>query len=410
MKKQLQIPVLSVCLLLLAFSTLAAENWHQWRGPQSNGHSRATNIPTTWTADSVTWKTPIPGVGQSTPVTWGSRIFLTSASDNGNQRHVYCVDSSSGKILWQRKAWEGTAEPSHSMNNRASATCVTDGERVIAFFGRGGIHCFDLDGTPLWSKQLGSFPGPWGTAASPIIVGPLVIQNCDADETAFITALDKKTGEPAWKVERQGIRGWSSPVAITRGERKEVVLNGHSAVTAYNPANGDILWTLKTTAGRGTPTVTPTADFLITLCGLSGDMIAVRPGGNGDVTSSHVLWRTPRSGGRDLPSPIVVGNYLLIARLRPALVTCYDVSTGHKLWTERMEGGFSSSPIVANGLVYAINESGTTYVIKPGPKPQVIATNKLGAGTEEIFRASPTPFDGHLLLRSDRVLYCVTGK
>jgi outer membrane protein assembly factor BamB len=401
---------LSLCLLLPMIPATAAENWHQWRGPRSNGHTTASDVPVTWTADSVAWKTTIPGVGQSTPVMWGNRIFLTSASSSGNQRHVFCIDRTNGTILWQQKAWEGEAEPSHSMNNRASATCVTDGERVVAFFGRGGIHCYDLDGELLWSKQLSTFPGPWGTAASPIIVGGLVIQNCDADETAFITALDKKSGKQAWKVERQAIRGWSSPIAIQVQGRDEVVLNGHSRVTAYNPTNGETLWTLKTSNGRGTPTVTPTGEFLVALCGLSGDMVAVRPGGDGEVSDSRVLWRTPRMGGRDLPSPIVVGNFLLIARLRPGVVTCYDVTSGTEVWTERMEGGFSSSPIVAGGLVYATNESGTTYVIKPGPKPDVVATNFLGQGDEEIFRASPTPFDGHLLIRSDRVLYCVSNK
>lgn len=409
MKKHVSLLSLSLSLLL-AIPATAAENWHQWRGPESNGHSTATNVPVKWTADSVAWKTTIPGVGQSTPVMWGNRIYLTSASQDGNQRHLFCIDRTSGEILWQHKAWEGEAEPTHSMNNRASATCVTDGERVIAFFGRGGLHCYDMDGTLLWSEKLSTFPGPWGTAASPIIVGDLVIQNCDADETAFITALDKKTGKQAWKVERQSIRGWSSPIAIQVGERKEVVLNGHSQVTSYNPANGETLWTLKTSNGRGTPTVTPTGEFLVTLCGLSGDMLAVRPGGSGDVSDSRVLWRTPRTGGRDLPSPIISDNFLLIARLRPGLVTCYDVTSGNEVWTQRMEGGFSSSPIVAGGRVYMLSETGTTYVIKPGAKPEVLATNSVGQEAEEIFRASPTPFDGHLLIRSDRILYCVKNK
>ena len=402
--------LMTICLLaFLALSTqqLHAENWHQWRGPQANGHSQAKDIPVKWDGEGVLWKVAIPGVGQSSPVMWGSRLFVTSASTDGGQRHVYCLDRSNGKVLWSHQAWKGEAEPTHGMNNRASATCATDGKHLIAFFGRGGIHCYDLDGQLIWSRQLSPFAGPWGTAASPIIVGNTVIQNCDADESAFIVGLDKNSGEELWKTERRAIRGWSSPVSVKVGDRQEVILNGHGLVTSYNPGTGDIFWSSKTSSGRGTPTVTPHKGHLITLCGLSGNMMAVRPGGSGDVTDSHVIWRTPRTGGRDLPSPIVVDDCLLIARLRPGLVSCYDVTTGSEHWTERLEGGFSATPIVAGGLVYAVNEAGRTFVIRPGKKLEVVASNSLQASEEEVFRASPVPFDGHLLLRSDKHLYCV---
>src|SRR5262249_22164756 len=150
-------------------------NWPRWRGPNGDGHSDETGLPVRWDVGSVVWRTPLKGIGHSSPVIWGDRIFITSATDSGKTRWVICADRKTGKVLWEKEAWTGTPEKSHAQNGWASATCATDGERVVAFFGKGGIHCYGLDGKPLWSRNLGEFPGQWGTAASPVIVGNLVI-------------------------------------------------------------------------------------------------------------------------------------------------------------------------------------------------------------------------------------------
>ncbi len=398
-------------LLLFGISAYPAEpTWPRWRGPDGNGQSAETNLPVKWTADSIVWKTPLPGSGQSSPVIWGDRIFLTSALDSGKTRVVLCVDRRKGKILWQKEAWKGTPEATHAQNGWASATCATDGERVVAFFGKGGIHCYSVEGKPLWSRDLGSFPGPWGVAASPIIVGDVVIQNCDAQGDGYLLALNKVDGTDAWKTPRTAPErgGWSTPVLIQAGDHQELVLNGERAVTGYEPATGKQLWSCKSFAGRGDPTVTPGKDLLFVINGQPGDIYAVKPGGAGDVTKQNMAWHTARKGGRDQPSPILVGKYLTVSNMG-GIVTEYDATTGSVLWDDRIKGAFSSSPIAANGLVYFQNEAGETTVLSPGATFKVVAQNSLGA-KGEVFRASLAPCNGQIFSRSDKTLYCIGGR
>jgi outer membrane protein assembly factor BamB len=395
------------CLFVTATSVQSADShWPRWRGPLENGHSTDSNMPVKWSTDNVTWKTKLPGSGQSSPVIWGDRIFLTSALEKGKERIVLGLSRTTGKIEWQHTAWTGKPEPVHDMNGWASATCVTDGDVVIAFFGRGGIHAYSLDGKPMWSKNLGDFESPWGVASCPVMVDDLVIQNCDADVDAYMVALNKKTGEEVWRTKRRDHRGWSTPILVTTVDRRELVLNGHEGVQAYDPKTGKELWFCKGFNGRGEPTVTPAGDLLCVVNGLAGDFYSVRPGGNGDVTSTHMAWHTPRKGGRDCPSPIVVGNYIIICNMA-GIATCYDATDGHIYWSDRLAGKHSASPIAANGLVYFISEDGVTRVIKPGPTLQVVSENSLPAGDDEIFRSSFGIADGKVFIRSTSMLYCI---
>ena len=396
-------------VLVIGIAAGAESNWPRWRGPQQDGHSADTNLPVKWTDQNVVWKTTLPGIGQSSSIIWGDRIFLTSALEQGKERIVFCVDRKTGEIVWRQSAWKGEPEKSHDMNGWASATCATDGDVVVAFFGRGGLHAYSMDGKPLWSNDLGVFAGPWGTSACPIIVGDLVVQNCDADSDAWIRAFDKKTGKEVWKTRRRDHRGWSTPVVIESGKRKEIVVNGHEGVQAYDPESGHELWFCKAFNGRGEPTVTPAGDLLCVVNGLSGDFYSVRPGGNGNVTDTHMAWHTPRSGGRDTPSPIVVGKHVIVCDMS-GVATCYDLTDGHVVWKNRLSGRFSASPIAAGGLVYFLNEGGKTVVLTPGEKFEIVAENSLTPAKDEIFRASLTPCDGQLFIRSTSVLYCVGKK
>jgi outer membrane protein assembly factor BamB len=319
---------------------------------------------------------------------------------------VFCLDRNDGKKLWQQTAWTGQPEPSHKMNGWASATCVTDGEVVVAFFGRGGIHAYSLDGKLLWSRDLGRFDGPWGTAACPIIVGRWVIQNGDSESEAFLVALDKQTGKTIWTTPRESLRGWSTPIVVDAGGRQELVLNGHHGVRAYDPVTGKELWFCQGYNGRGEPIPAVAHGLLYVVNGLAGDVYAVRPGGQGDVSSTHRVWHTPRKAGRDLPSPVVVNNYLLVLAMN-GILTCYDTTSGKELWKERIGEHFSSSPLSVGGLAYFQNEAGETTVVRPGPQLDVVARNRLGAGAEELFRASLTPSEGQLFSRSDRFVYCI---
>jgi outer membrane protein assembly factor BamB len=296
------------------------------------------------------------------------------------------------------------------MNGWASATCVADQERVYAFFGRGGLHAFTLGGEPVWSRDLGAFEGPWGTAACPVLFGDLVIQNCDADKNARVVALNKKTGEPVWTAPREPYRGWSTPVLVEAGGRPELVLNGHTGVIAYDPATGKELWFCRCTQGRGEPTVTPSGGVLYVANGLGGAGIyAIRPGGSGDVTDTHRLWLTRRND-RDTPSPIVLGDTVLLVSLRPDVLTAYETRSGQELWKQRMGSQVSASPIAYGGLAFVLTETGETIVIDPKSPERIVGRNSVGAAKGEIFRASISPSDGRLFIRSDRFLYCVGKK
>lgn len=401
--------LLSFCLAFSGFALAGDANWPRWRGPQQNGHSDDSKLPVRFTPEEIAWKTALPGSGQSSPVVWGDRIFLTAALEEGKERVVFCVDRKTGEIVWQKSAWKGEPEKVHIMNGWASATCATDGEIVVAFFGRGGIHAYKVNGEHLWSRDLGRFESPWGTSACPILVDDLVVQNCDADTDACIVALDKKTGQEVWKTKRPDHRGWSTPIVINAGARREIVVNGHAGVQAYDPKTGKDLWFCKSFNGRGEPTVTPAGELLCVVNGLSGDFYSVRPGGDGDVTSSHMAWHTPRKGGRDCPSPIVVGDFIIVCDMG-GIATCYGATDGHIYWKERLPGKYSGSPIAANGLVYFVNEAGKVVVIKPGPTLELVAESDVPAERQEIFRASLTPSDGQLLIRSTTTLYCVGKK
>jgi len=413
MRNSIRLPLSAiVAVFFLTLTVNGAEPvWPQWRGPAGTGHSTETGIPHEWDAKSIVWKLPLKGVGQSTPVIWGERIFLTSAPEAGKSRLVVCVDRKSGKVLWEKVAWTGSPELSHPQNGWASATCATDGERVVAFFGKGGLHCYGVDGTPLWSREFGNFPGEWGTAASPIIMGDLVIQNCDAAGAGLLVAVNKKDGKDVWKTPRTAPErgGWTTPVLVDVDGKKELVVNGEKAVTSYDPEKGTQLWSCKSFAGRGDPTVTPGKGLVFVVNGVPGDIYAVKPGGTGDVTKSHMAWHTPRKNGRDQPSPILVGDYLVVASMT-GMTTCYKALDGSSLWTERLKGAFSASPIAVEGKVFFQNEAGETTVIEPGPKFKFISQNFLSGDPKEVFRAALSPCAGQIFTRSDKALYCIGKK
>lgn len=397
----------SFLILTVSPAAKAEVNWPGWGGPTGTGHTAETGLPLTWSTENVVWKAPLKGTGQSTPVLWGNQIFLTTALEDGRQRVVFALDRRDGKTLWEHVAWTGEPEKSHVMNGWASATCATNGKIVVAFFGRGGVHAYALDGKHLWSRDLGEFDGPWGTAASPVFFGDTVILNCDSlSKDASLTALNALTGETVWQTPREGAIGWSTPVLIRTAERQELVVNGHSAVRGYDPKTGQELWSCKSYAGRGEPVPAFAHGKLFVVNGLAGDIYAVRPGGSGDVSVTHRAWHTPRKGGRDLPSPVVIDKYLLTASMNGIMI-CYDCETGRELWKERVGEKYSSSPLVAEGRAYFQSDAGETIVVEPGEQMKIVAKSKLESESNELFRAALVPSQGQLLIRSTKFLYCV---
>jgi len=389
----------------------ASEPWAQWRGPKGDGHVVEQSPPVQFTAKNVVWKTSLPGQGQSSPVLWDEHIFLTTALEAGRERVVLSVNRATGKIEWQQTAWTGQPESSHQMNGWASATCATDGEHVYAFFGHGGgLFCYTKTGEKVWSKELGEFVGPWGTAACPILYENLVIQNCDSESNASLTAFDKLTGKVVWTSPREDFRGWSTPFLFHGHGEPQLVLNGHTGVRSYNPVSGQELWFCSSAVGRGEPTVTPDADGrLIVVNGLRGAVYAVAAKGTGDVSQSQRLWQFPRKTDRDLPSPAVVGNRLLIMSMK-GILTCCDSTNGAIVWEERVGGNYSASPVVLGNVALFVSEAGEVVVIDPVGKDHIVARNSVGASDTEIFRSSLAADNDQWLLRSDKVLYCISER
>lgn len=399
-----------VCFATASVSAIEpTANWPRFRGPDGTGHSLVA-LPSEWTADDVAWQVDLPVVGHSSPIIWDDRIFLTGTTSKGDavQRHVICVSRADGSVLWNQVAVTGPGEQLHKMNSWATPSCATDGQQVVAFFGDGGLHCYSIDGKPMWSRDLGSFPGDWGVGASPVIVNSMVIQNCDATGDSYLLAVDKTTGKDIWRTPRREKPkgGWSTPILIESGGSRQLVLNGEFGVEAYDLETGKPIWFCKSFNGRGTPTPVVGNGLVYVVNGKSGDVYAVKQDGKGDVTDSHMAWHTPRKGGRDLPSPILAGDALVVFGMA-GIATGYDPINGKELWKQRLGGNFSGSPIVAGGLIYAAAEDGTVTVLKPGETAEIVSQNKCGVSSNEIVRTSLAAHNGQILLRSDKRLYCI---
>jgi outer membrane protein assembly factor BamB len=426
-RRKLRLFAVAAALAFAAASELrAAElaHWPQWRGPNFDGISDDARVPTTWGADvNLKWQLDLPGLGHSSPIVWGDRVFLTSATETGTERYVFCIDRTTGKLLWRQTAVKDLpAEPTHAWNTHASSTCATDGERVYAFFGTPGLFCYDLDGKPLWKREFGPLVAStdWGGgAASPRLFDKFVYVNGDhgsyrgqKDETgkeygsSWLWALDKVSGEIVWKTERNQGMGWCTPVVWTNAERQELVLNGQIGVWSYDPWTGRELWNVVGRADdEGFGEVTPVwgHGLLYVFTGKPGPAWAIRPGGVGDVSQSHVVWRIKRKE-RDVGSPVLVGDHLFTLS-RTGIATCVHAKTGEELWKERLGGQPSASLVALPGRVLFVSDDGTTSVVEPAAEFKLLAVNKLGDG--DVFRASPAVADGQLLIRSDRRLYCI---
>jgi outer membrane protein assembly factor BamB len=408
-------------------------NWTHYRGPSGQGYSDDQRVPLTWSdTENLLWKTELPGRGNSSPIVWGDRVFLTAASSNGDERLVLCVRISDGKLLWQEVASKGvTPGRTHQQNGYASASCSTDGTSVFAFFGTPGLFCYDFEGKLIWKHHFGTFTNSqgWGTAASPVVFEDLVIQNCDNDgaralpsgrkpeEAApmVLVALEKATGKVRWQTERnQGI-GFSTPLLVRSPEDKvELILNGPYGVWAYDPRTGKELWHCERHKGDqqalfGEPLPVFTQDTFFAASGRPGPFQAIRRGGSGDLTKTNLLWDVSRRGHRDVASPIFWDG-LLYAADNKGILTCYDPKTGKELYNERLGNAKAmASPVAVRGKLLFLLDDGVTVVVEPGSTFQVAGRNKLKGGPLD-FEASPAIVDGKLLLRSQSHLYCIGEK
>lgn len=404
-------PILASLAIILTTATLArAEDWPCWRGPTRDGVSRDTHLPTEWTKrKNIAWRVEVPGIGHSSPIVWGERVYVTSATGPADKVHwwLFCFDRTNGEHLWKTEAATGRGEKFHNKHGRASSTPATDGEFIWTYFGAGGAACIDSAGKVVWHARIRDYSNPWGSAGSVLLDGERVYLNADDDEDPFLIALDKKTGATIWKTERPGqSRSFSTPaiVSVPGTDRREIVVNGYLRVKGYDAETGAELWTVEGMKQYVTPTPIVADGLVYCSSGRAGPTMAIRPGGSGDVTKTHVVWTVP-TGSPYISSPVLWDNFLFMIN-GTGVGYGVDATKGKVLWQERLgaaKEGFSNSPIAADGLIYAFDEEGGCTILRAADKFEKVAYNTLS----ERCLTSPAASDGQLFVRTDRHLFCI---
>ena len=389
----------------------ALDRWPSWRGPQASGIAPGGSPPITFGPEQgVRWKTAVEGKGQSSPAVWGGRIFLTTAigDDASPALAVLCFDRNDGRLLWKTQVGVGQGE-THAKNGHASATPVTDGERVITFFGATGLFCHDMDGRELWHVDLGPLRHMWGLAASPVLLGDKVIQLCDNEHDSYLAAFDKKSGRELWRVARASEGCWSTPLPVQVNPpeapaRHEIIVNGDSVtqcITAYDSGDGAELWRVEGTTALVTPTPVEAGGLVYCASGRNGPIMALRPGAADET--ARVVWRHAR-GGPYIPTPLAYRNRLFVVT-DVGHLSCYNAGDGTNVWTERLRGRFTASPVAADGRVYTVDERGVVRVTTAGDQFELLAENPLN----EACLATPAIVEGDLIVRTESRLYCFAG-
>ncbi|HKI38799.1 MAG TPA: PQQ-binding-like beta-propeller repeat protein [Gemmataceae bacterium] len=416
----------SACLLLVAFGICSAlgADWNRFRGPDGLGVSSEKELPVEWSSKkNIVWKTKLPGPGTSSPVTAGSRIFLTcytgyaqTTKDPGKQedlrRHVLCLDRKEGNILWTKEFEPVLPEHEYkgegSYHGYSSSTPTTDGERLYVFFGKSGVYCFDLDGKEIWHVLVGKKIDRWGSATSPLLYKDLLIVNASVESGALV-ALDKKTGKEAWRAPGIG-SAWNTPLLVKPSEGEaELVVSVHDWLLGLNPDTGKELWRANGVHRYVCPSVVA-HDGVVYAIGGGHTSLAVRAGGRGDVTKTHVVWRQEK--GSNVPSPIYHEGHLYWASDNGGVINCQEAATGKFVYQQRLEpaaGLIYASPLLADGKLYFVSQKKGTYVVAAKPKFELLAHDVI-EDDDSRTNASLAVSNGQLLLRSDQYLYCIGSR
>lgn len=423
--------------LVLGFSMFAANNdWPQWRGPNNDGIARG-DAPVEWNdTKNIAWRAAIPGRGNSSPVIWGDKIFLTTAvptdgaasSTQPVQRQgrgpgggaaagrehkfvVMCLDRRNGKVLWERVSKVATPHEGyhHAYGSFASNSPVTDGKNLYAFFGSRGIYCYDLNGKLIWEK---SFPPMrmrlgFGEGVAAVVDGNALYLKFDQEQGSYLVALDKLNGKELWRVSRDEVSSWSPPLIITHKGRRQVLVSATTRVRSYDPATGKLIWEC---GGLGTnviPAPVITDDVVFVMSGhRDPNLLAIRLGREGDLTGTDaVIWSNNR-GNSYTASPVLSDNKLYFVS-DSGLVTCLDARTGKPYYQQQRlprAYNFKASPVAAGGKLYLATEEGDVIVVKMGEKFEVLAINTL---SDQMFIATPAIAGGSIYLRSQEALYCI---
>jgi len=431
---------------LLAQEDTRSGNWPSFRGPQASGVADGQDLPDRWsgeTGENILWQTPIPGLGHSSPIVWGDRVFVTSAvsSDPGamfrpglygdgdasadRSRHrwmVYAIDKTNGEVLWDRLAYEGEPiDKRHIKSTYASSTPATDGRVVVASFGSHGVYAYDVAGGFLWKfdpgrMDVGAYDIPtyeWGPASSPVIWNDLVILQVDTQGESFVVALEVETGEIVWKTGREELPSWGTPTVAATSAGPELVTNASNFIRGYDPRTGEELWRLGGSSKITAPTPVFSEDLFVVASGRDPErpVFAIRAGARGDITltgrntgSDAVAWSRAQRGPY-MPTPLIYEGLVYVLE-NNGIFDAYDLETGEEVYRARLPhlgSGFSASPVAADGKIYLAGEDGEMLVLSSGPEPAHIATNAMG----ELLMATPALSDGVMYVRSSRSLFAI---
>lgn len=416
--------VLLLCLLsTLCPPLLPAANWPMWRGANGDGTSEESGLPEKWSAtENVVWKVKLPERGNSTPVIWGDKVFVTQAIEKEGKRMLLCFDKKTGKQLWQSGTTWKEPELTHQTNPFCSASPATDGERVIVSFASAGVFCFDMSGKEQWKRtDLGKQHHIWGYGSSPVIAGDRVFLNFGPGENTVLYCFDKKTGKTLWQHKEPGgasgeggnkqwLGSWNDPLLRKVDSHYELLVGYSGRACAFDPMSGKELWT----SGGLTPLVYNSPLYadgvMIQMCGYGGSGLAVKVGGKGDVTEKNRVWHLPRIPQRIGSGVIHDGYYYILTD--GGMAECRDLKTGQEVFNERLKGpgptgqNWSSLVLSADGKCYAANQGGDCFVFKASPKFELLSTNSMG---EKII-ASIAVSDGQLFIRGHQNLFCIGKK
>jgi outer membrane protein assembly factor BamB len=427
--------VLNLLLWIAVPAVACAEDWPGWRGPRGDGTSSETNLPIRWSpTENVAWKVPVPGIGHSSPVVHGDRIFLTTCLQKEEERVLLCLDRRDGKVLWQQSVIKAVLEKKHKLNSFSSSTPATDGKHVyvaflqvrprsngedyprkprdVAYLPRDlvsemVIACYAVDGSLQWRKSPGQFYSRHGFCSSPILYKDLVIVNGDQDAEAYIVALDKTTGAERWRIDRpHRTRSYCAPLIVQAGGKQQLVLSGSKTVTSYDPDTGKLHWIIDGPTEQYVASLVYTDDVFFLTAGFPEyHNMGIRPDGSGNITQTHVLWHEKNVAARKasyVPSPIAFDKYFYVVS-DLGYLSAFEAKTGNRLWMEHLGRHHSASPVLADGHLYFTDDDGITYVLRAGKEFQIVARNALG---EECY-ASPAIARGQIFLRTLNHLYCI---
>lgn len=387
------------------------ENWPCWRGPRGDGTSLDPQAPVEWNGPqgtNIAWKVELPGSGHASPIVWRDQVFIVACLEDQQDRVLLCLDRRSGETIWRQSVLKSPLERKHTLNSYASSTPATDGKRVYVTFLEGAgmtVAAYDLQGQRQWTSQPGAFSSVHGYCSCPVLFEDLVLVNGDHDGDSYLVALKADSGETVWKIPREGkTRSYSTPIVRNIDGRDQMILCGSLSVASYDPRTGARHWNIDGPTEQFVASMVYNGDLLFMTAGFpEHHMLAIRPDGRGNVTDTHIAWRTKENCSY-VPSPIAVGDYFLVVS-DEGIASCFEADSGRRVWRERIGRHYSASLVTAGGLAYFLSDDGEMTVVKPGPAFDPVARNELG----EACYASPAISQGQMLLRGEKHLFAVGG-